>query len=134
MEGKTDVSFSAQVPDTMTSWLVTGFALSPTTGLGLIHEPITFKVEKTFYIVAHLPYSIKRGEVTVIQVMIYNFIGNTLITDVRLYNKNDEIEFVDQSSSDSKPTCKVCRNLFNLKIYRYSNAPHQGCHYAREFW
>ncbi|KAL9707306.1 hypothetical protein quinque_010824 [Culex quinquefasciatus] len=107
MEGKTDVSFSAQVPDTMTSWLVTGFALSPTTGLGLIHEPITFKVEKTFYIVAHLPYSIKRGEVTVIQVMIYNFIGNTLITDVRLYNKNDEIEFVDQSSSDTMRRTKA---------------------------
>uniref|UniRef100_A0A1Q3FMF1 TEP1-F n=2 Tax=Culex tarsalis TaxID=7177 RepID=A0A1Q3FMF1_CULTA len=101
MDGRNSkMTISSVVPDTVTSWTVTGFALSPTYGLGIMREPREFTVKQPFYIIANLPYSIKRDEVAVIHVTVFNFLGNTLTTDVTLFNKNDEIEFVEKSSDD----------------------------------
>lgn len=101
MDGReSKMTIESVVPDTITSWTVTGFALSPTYGLGIMREPREFTVKQPFYIVANLPYSIKRDEVAVIHVTVFNFLGNTLTTDVTLFNKNDEIEFVENSSDD----------------------------------
>lgn len=101
MDGRNSkMTVSSVVPDTITSWAVTGFALSPTYGLGIMKEPREFTVNQPFYIIANLPYSIKRDEVVVIHVTVFNFLGNTLTTDVTLFNKNDEIEFVEKSSDD----------------------------------
>ncbi|XP_053693028.1 thioester-containing protein 1 allele R1-like [Sabethes cyaneus] len=108
MNGKHEkFSFNDTVPDTITSWTVSGFALSPTLGLGIIKQPRTFVVKQPFYIVINLPYSIKRDEVTLIQVTIFNFLGNTVTTDVTLFNKNDEIEFVEKSSNDNTRRTKA---------------------------
>lgn len=87
-------------PDSITTYQISGFALSPSLGLGVIKQPIEFIVRQQFYLVANLPYSIKRGEVALIQVTVFNFLGNTVTTDVTLFNKNDEVEFVEQSSTD----------------------------------
>lgn len=96
MDGKrTFMTIESVVPDTVTSWMVDGFALSPTLGLGVMKQPRVFTVNQPFYIIADLPYSIKRDEVVVIQVTVFNFLGITLTSDVTLFNKNDEIEFVD---------------------------------------
>ncbi|XP_053692176.1 thioester-containing protein 1 allele R1-like [Sabethes cyaneus] len=109
MNGKQDkLSFSDSVPDDITSWTVSGFALSPTLGLGIIKQPLTLVVKKPlFYIVLNLPHSIKRyGEAT-IQVTIYNILENALSTEVTLFNKNNEIEFVGQSSNDTTRQSKT---------------------------
>ncbi|KAL9707304.1 hypothetical protein quinque_010822 [Culex quinquefasciatus] len=96
MDGKRSfMTIESVVPDTVTSWMVDGFALSPTLGLGVMKQPRVFTVYQPFYIIADLPYSIKRDEVVVIQVTVFNFLGTTLTSDVTLFNKNDEIEFVD---------------------------------------
>lgn len=96
MDGKSSfMTIESVVPDTVTAWMVDGFALSPTLGLGVMKQPRVFTVNQPFYIIADLPYSIKRDEVVVIQVTVFNFLGTTLTSDVTLFNKNDEIEFVD---------------------------------------
>lgn len=100
MDGKRSfMTIESVVPDTVTSWIVDGFALSPTLGLGVMKQPRVFTVNQPFYIIADLPYSIKRDEVVVIQVTVFNFLGTTLTSDVTLFNKNDEIEFVDNYDS-----------------------------------
>nr|XP_029714406.1 CD109 antigen-like isoform X1 [Aedes albopictus] len=96
------LTVSDVIPHTITSWLVTGFALSPTRGLGLVNAPAKLTVFKPFYIIANLPYSIKRNETVRIQVTLFNFLSNSVTTDVTLYNKRDEIEFVDRTSNDTK--------------------------------
>lgn len=101
MDGRNNkMTVSSIVPDTVTSWTITGFALSPTYGLGIMKESRELTVSQPFYIIANLPYSIKRDEVAVIHVTVFNFLGNTLTTDVTLFNKNDELEFVENSSND----------------------------------
>ncbi|XP_053692175.1 thioester-containing protein 1 allele R1-like [Sabethes cyaneus] len=109
MDGiKDKLIFRHIVPDTISSWEITGFALSPTLGLGIIKQPQTFSVKKMpFYIVPILPYSIKRNEVVTICVMIFNLLENTVITDMTLFNEYDEIEFVEPSSNDTTRRTKA---------------------------
>lgn len=102
MANKPKHTITDLVPDTITSWYVTGFALSPSRGLGLMSAPKKFTVSKPFYMIANLPYSIKRNETVRIQITLFNFLGNSLTTDVTLFNKNEEIEFVDRQSTDTK--------------------------------
>lgn len=103
MDGRNNFkAIEDSVPDTITTYHVSGFALSPTLGLGVIQQPVSFTVRKKFYLVANLPYSIKRGEVALIQVTVFNFLGSSVTTDVTLFNKRDEIEFVEKASTNSK--------------------------------
>ncbi|XP_053694122.1 thioester-containing protein 1 allele R1-like isoform X2 [Sabethes cyaneus] len=109
MDGiKDKLIFRHNVPDTISSWEISGFALSPTLGLGIIKQPQTFSVKKKpFYIVLNLPYSIKRNEVVTICVMIFNLLENTVIADVTLFNVYDEIEFVEKTSNDTTRRTKA---------------------------
>ncbi|XP_055588567.1 thioester-containing protein 1 allele S3-like [Uranotaenia lowii] len=108
MDGRTDSkSIRDTVPDTITSWFISGFALSPTLGMGFMNQPTKITVKQPFYIVANLPYSIKRDEVALIQVTVFNFLGNNLTTDVTLYSKQGEIEFVDKSDDDETRRTKA---------------------------
>lgn len=98
MDGKR-TSVNDTVPDTLTSWQITGFALSPTLGLGFLEQPKKIVVKQPFYIIAHIPYSVKRNEVTLVEVTLYNYIGKNLLTDVKLSNKKYEFEFVGAHSN-----------------------------------
>lgn len=115
MDGRRDSSIIYDnVPDTITTYQLSGFALSPTLGLGVVNQPVNFLVRKKFYLVANLPYSIKRGEVALIQVTVFNFLGNDVTTDVTLFNKRDEIEFVEKASTynshRTKPVISTTNN------------------------
>lgn len=102
MQGNRKREITAYMPDTLTSWTITGFALSPSTGLSIIKQPLVAKVSHDFFIVANLPYSIKRDEVVVIQATVFNNLGTGLSVDVKLYSKSDEIKFYN----DTLTSCK----------------------------
>nr|XP_029731327.1 CD109 antigen-like [Aedes albopictus] len=102
MNNQSKLIISEVMPKTITSWFVTGFALSPTRGLGLMNAPTKLTVSKPFLIIANLPYSIERFEVVRIQVTLFNFLTDPLPTNVTLYNECDEFQFVDRTSSRAK--------------------------------
>ena len=62
-------------PDTITSWILSGVAVSSGTGLG-ISAASTVKVFKPFFLEMKLPYSIVRGETFELVVGVYNYGGN----------------------------------------------------------
>lgn len=95
------------VPDTITTYYLSGFALSPTLGLGVVKQPEKFVVRKPFYMIANLPYSIKRSEVALIQVTVFNFLGQTVTTDVTLYNRHNDFEFVEKASQNPNVRTKT---------------------------
>uniref|UniRef100_A0A4Y0BE18 TEP1-F n=1 Tax=Anopheles funestus TaxID=62324 RepID=A0A4Y0BE18_ANOFN len=82
------------VPDTITSWYLTGFSIDPEYGLGLIKKPIEFTTILPFYIVDSLPYSIKRGEVVELQFTLFNNLGEEYNAEVTLYNVFNQMEFI----------------------------------------
>ena len=56
--GKTDLD-NLVVPDTITSWILTGFSMSTETGLGVVNGPEKITAFQKFFIKLYLPYSIK---------------------------------------------------------------------------
>lgn len=67
-----EYSMTRKVPDTITSWILTGFALDPENGLA-IAEPQKLLVKKDFFIKLNLPYSIRFGEILEVEVLIFNY-------------------------------------------------------------
>ncbi|XP_049540001.1 CD109 antigen-like isoform X3 [Anopheles darlingi] len=93
-----------KVPDTTTSWYLTGFSIDPVHGLGMMKKPIQFTTVQQFYIVDNLPYSIKRGEAVVLQFTLFNTLGAEYFADVTLHNMANQIEFVGQPAGEASYT------------------------------
>ncbi|XP_049294228.1 CD109 antigen-like [Anopheles funestus] len=95
------------VPDTITSWYLTGFSIDPEYGLGIIKNPIQFTTILPFYIVENLPYSIKRGEVVELHFTLFNKLGEEYNVEVTLYNVFNQMEFVGRPLEDESYTKSV---------------------------
>jgi len=57
-----EFTLTKKIPDTITSWVVTGFSLSPNKGLALTENPSKIRVFQPFFVSTNLPYSVKRGK------------------------------------------------------------------------
>uniref|UniRef100_T1GQT0 Alpha-2-macroglobulin domain-containing protein n=1 Tax=Megaselia scalaris TaxID=36166 RepID=T1GQT0_MEGSC len=87
-----------KVPDTITSWVITGFSLNGEKGLGLTNEPTKLTVFQPFFVTINLPYSVKRGEVISIPVLVFNYMDNKMEAQVTLDNTDKEFDFVEASN------------------------------------
>ena len=87
------------VPDTTTTWYLTGFSIDPVYGLGIIKKPIEITTVQPFVVMESLPYSIKRGEAIEIQFILISNLQEEHTVDVTLYNENNEMEFIGRSIS-----------------------------------
>ncbi|XP_078348546.1 C3 and PZP-like alpha-2-macroglobulin domain-containing protein 8 isoform X2 [Oculina patagonica] len=68
--GKTVIM--AKVPDTITSWIASAFAMSDAAGLG-VSKPTPLKVFQPFFVSLTLPYSVIRGEEVSIITTVFNY-------------------------------------------------------------
>ncbi|KAG5667284.1 hypothetical protein PVAND_015270 [Polypedilum vanderplanki] len=93
---------SKKVPDTITSWIITGFSIDPLSGLGLTKQPTKLNVFQPFFASTNLPYSIKRGEVVSIPIVVFNYLDSDQTAKVTLYNKDHEFEFVNVADDENK--------------------------------
>lgn len=93
---------SKKVPDTITSWLITGFAINSAAGLGLTTQPSKLNVFQPFFVTTNLPYSIKRGEVVSIPVIVFNYLESDQNVEVTLFNADDEFEFAEKEAFSHK--------------------------------
>ncbi|XP_046746805.1 CD109 antigen-like isoform X2 [Diprion similis] len=94
-EGKTVLRRS--VPDTITSWVLTAFSIDSVHGLGLIDTPRKLKVFQPFFISLDLPYSVIRGEIVAIPIVVFNYLDKDLTAEVVLENMN-QFEFAEISN------------------------------------
>lgn len=62
----------AKVPDTITTWVASAFAMSDSAGLG-ISQPASLKVFQPFFVSITLPYSVIRGEEVFIIATVFNY-------------------------------------------------------------
>jgi len=99
-EGKT--TLSKKIPDTITSWVITGFTVDPISGLGLTRQPSKFNVFQPFFVSTNLPYSIKRGEVVAIPIVVFNYMERDQKAEVTLFNSEGEFEFAEVNEDDNK--------------------------------
>lgn len=89
------------MPDTITSWVISGFSINPDKGLGLTHTPKTLKVYQPFFISLNLPYSVKRGEIVALPVILFNYLSVDVDAELTVHN-DGQFEFVDDDESDDR--------------------------------
>ncbi|XP_050076625.1 alpha-2-macroglobulin-like protein 1 [Anopheles maculipalpis] len=65
--------FKKSLPDTITTWIVTGFSVSQRNGLQLLQEPIKIHSKKRIFAQLHLPPSIKRFEEITAHCLVHNY-------------------------------------------------------------
>ncbi|XP_037033233.1 CD109 antigen-like [Bradysia coprophila] len=94
------MSLRKKVPDSLTTWVLTGFSIDPVNGLAVTKQPSELCVQQQFHISIHLPYSVKRGEVVTIPCSIFNYLPNEIEAEIILENEHKEFEFVDSAISN----------------------------------
>ncbi|XP_070505052.1 CD109 antigen-like [Chironomus tepperi] len=94
-------TLTKKVPDTITSWIITGFSLNPLTGLGLTKQSSKLNVFQPFFVSTNLPYSIKRGEVVSIPIIVFNYLESDQDTVVTLFNNDRDFEFVEVNDDEN---------------------------------
>ncbi|KXJ75385.1 hypothetical protein RP20_CCG011856 [Aedes albopictus] len=75
--------------------MITGFSVSPVYGLGLTRQPRKLNVFLPFFVSTNLPYSVKRGEVVSIPIVVFNYMDTDQTADVTFHNTEQEFEFAD---------------------------------------
>ncbi|XP_033103844.1 CD109 antigen-like [Anneissia japonica] len=89
------VSITAKVPDTITSWIGSAFALSSDTGLGIVPTTSMVTVFKPFFVSLNLPYSVIRGETLALEILVFNYQTTDITAEIILHKSEDfdNIEF-----------------------------------------
>ncbi|XP_050306884.1 CD109 antigen [Anthonomus grandis grandis] len=95
-EGKT--SIRRKVPSTLNNWLISGFSLDPIRGLAIMAEPKRLKVTKSFVVSLDLPYSVQKGEILAVPVVVYNHMNQDIVAEVTLHNIEQKFEFAEVSN------------------------------------
>ncbi|ESN94943.1 hypothetical protein HELRODRAFT_180050 [Helobdella robusta] len=115
-----DYQLKVKVPDTITSWVASGFSVNQDVGLGLSESPAKITVIKPFFVSLNLPYSIIRGEEFALQVTVFNYYGQELEADVKLLASNHfkviKCETKESQSVDVTKKIKV-RNNDGKSVY-----------------
>ncbi|KAH8281351.1 hypothetical protein KR054_000020, partial [Drosophila jambulina] len=109
-------SFTKKIPDTITSWVVTGFSLNPTSGIALTKNPSKIRVFQPFFVSTNLPYSVKRGEVIAIPVVIFNYLDKTVDAEVVMDNSDKEYEFTEATNEVLEKAIDEVRRVKRVTI------------------
>ncbi|XP_065356110.1 thioester-containing protein 1 allele R1-like [Calliphora vicina] len=96
-----NTSLSLNIPDTITTWLVTAISINELSGLGIMDDPLNITVFRPFFISTNLPYSIKRGETIAIPLTIFNYYEQNLSCQIIMNNTNDEFQFMDDDDGNN---------------------------------
>jgi len=109
-----------KIPDTITSWVITGFSLNPNSGFAMTKNPSTVRVFRPFFISTNLPYSVKWGEIIAIPVVVFNYLDRQVEASVWMDNSDQEYDFSEVISE------KVARNLQQGRRYKRITIPAQS--------
>ncbi len=69
-------SLQDHVPDSITSWEVSAFAISPSQGLGAAPAPVEVTVLQQLFVAVDAPYKLVRGENASAAVSVFNYMGS----------------------------------------------------------
>ncbi|XP_062603689.1 CD109 antigen-like isoform X2 [Saccostrea cucullata] len=109
-------SLSVPVPDTITTWVATAFAVNPNSGLGLTPSPANLKVFQPFFVSLTMPYAVTRGELVVLQANVFNYLER----DVRvlvIIDKNESFKNLVTYIQDNQ----VKKGRFSARVGRTFN-------------
>nr|KAG5689544.1 hypothetical protein BaRGS_008919 [Batillaria attramentaria] len=80
---------TATMPDSITSWVASAFAVSSSTGFGVARDTATVRVFRPFFVSLNLPYSVIRGEHVILQAIVFNYMQQDQDVRVTLAQSQD---------------------------------------------
>ncbi|XP_075150113.1 thioester-containing protein 4 isoform X2 [Haematobia irritans] len=98
---KEEFTWSKKIPDTITSWVVSAFAMNSEKGLAVTEDKTKITTFQPFFISIRLPYSVKRGEVINVPALVFNYLSKDLDVEVTLDNSAMEFEFTEVNNEIS---------------------------------
>ncbi|KJH47840.1 a-macroglobulin complement component [Dictyocaulus viviparus] len=108
--------YQSVVPDTITSWVASAFAINEHSGIGVAPSTSKLRVFRPFFIRPNLPYSVKRGEKFALQILVFNYMEKE--QDVTVILKHDDgagFDFLNKDGSIRKSRDSGDRN-YNLRV------------------
>ncbi|XP_068137595.1 CD109 antigen-like [Hyperolius riggenbachi] len=108
LSSRNTFSLPLSVLDTMTSWLANAFVISDKHGLGFTEEPVEFQVFQNVSITVNLPYSVIRGELFLLEVVLCNHLRENLKVKVSLEkNMLFDMGELNNGSAEAQQTLDV---------------------------
>lgn len=104
------------IPDTITTWRITAFSNNDITGFGIVNGPKDITALQPLFISVNLPFSVKRGEVVSIPVSIFNYLNDTVDTEVILYNNDLKFYFLESSIQGIKTSADYKEQRKNIQV------------------
>jgi len=114
--------FVKEAPDTITSWVITAFSIDTFHGLGVIEQPTKLQVFRPFFIQLNLPYSVIRGEIVAIQVVLFNYMNKKIDAEITFENIGD-FEFVENGFEDNELTRDAIYRKKTVRIQAQDGTP-----------
>ncbi|XP_070069783.1 thioester-containing protein 1 allele S1-like isoform X2 [Drosophila takahashii] len=114
--GPNGAVLSSKIPDTMTSWVITGFSLNPNSGFAMTKNPSRIRVFRPFFISTNLPYSVKRAEIIAIPVVVFNYLDRQVEATVWMDNSDQEYDFSEVVSDKQARDVPQARRFKRLTI------------------
>lgn len=123
VDDKGHVDITDIIPDTMTSWSISAFAINTNHGLGVVKNPVALTVLKPFFVTVNLPYSIVKTEQAVVEVFVHNYLNQAQHVTVRVQNAQKDFIHSDLEVSKTvfAPSNSVKTVTFALKPKRSGN-------------
>ncbi|KAK3099338.1 hypothetical protein FSP39_002832 [Pinctada imbricata] len=98
--GRGVISFT--VPDQITTYVTTAFAINLNSGLGIVENPANLTVFQNFFIRVNPTPSAIRGEIVIKQIDIFNY--GEFDEDVQVELKKGQFDFADMSGNPFNPS------------------------------
>lgn len=101
VDGSGNFQLKKKVPESITSWLIDGFSMNPSNGLGFA-DTQKLSVFQKFFIQVEMPRSVKLGEIAKIVVFAYDYTNaNATKSDaiIEMMNDENEFEFIEIGSN-----------------------------------
>ncbi|MCP9264378.1 hypothetical protein DINM_022442 [Dirofilaria immitis] len=116
--GTGEAIFEAVVPDTITSWVASAFAVNDETGLRVAPSTSKLTVFRPFFIRINLPYSVKRGEKFALQILVFNYMDSEQDVTVTLKDGDDiGYDFLQKMVLRRNLSGGLLINIFSHNVY-----------------
>ncbi|XP_037958081.1 CD109 antigen-like isoform X3 [Teleopsis dalmanni] len=120
--GPDGLKFTKKIPDTITSWVITGFSINPKTGFALTDDATKIRVFQPFFIFLNLPHSVKRGEAFALPVILNNYMSQPLTAEVTMDNTDGDYQFIEATNEVDENSINEVKRVKRVTIPANSGA------------
>ncbi|XP_048243539.1 CD109 antigen-like isoform X13 [Haliotis rufescens] len=106
---------STIVPDTITSWVASAFAVNAQSGLGIAPTSAKIRVFRPFFVSLNLPYSVTRGEQLALQAIVFNYLTQDVDAVVSIPQSKDYLNVVIDANGREQTESKDQTQTVHVK-------------------